>query len=129
MQIHQCVLTVTVHAYHRILTVCVVRHSCWHDNQCSLHPIPALLVECWHLCLWKVHHLFAVLWLLIQLLHCPLVCRIHRGAVTPDEDPGLFFTSHQGSTLVSNVHVSAMGTIWTQAGDQPAKAFEPAVSK
>ncbi|KAL3142936.1 hypothetical protein ABBQ38_003221 [Trebouxia sp. C0009 RCD-2024] len=55
-----------------------------------------------------------------------LATRVYRGAVTPDEDPGMFFISHQGSTTVSNVHMSAMGSIWTQVNDQPAKAFEPA---
>lgn len=52
--------------------------------------------------------------------------RIYRGAVTPDEDPGLFFTSHQGSTSVQQMYVSGMGSVWTKAEDQPAKAVEPA---
>ena len=53
-------------------------------------------------------------------------CRVYRGAVTSQQDTGIYFTSHGGSTSVRNVEVHAMGTIWTKAADQPAKAFEPA---
>ncbi len=56
-------------------------------------------------------------------------CRVYRGAVTSQEDCGIYFTSHGGGTHIEDVQVHSMGSIWTKASDQPAKAFEPAQGK
>ncbi len=58
-----------------------------------------------------------------------LECRVYRGAVTPQEDPGMYFTSHGGTTSIQDIQVHAMGPIWTRSSDQPAKTFEPAQGK
>lgn len=58
-----------------------------------------------------------------------LATRVYRGAVASQAESGIYFTSHGGATHVKDVQVHSMGSIWTKASDQPAKAFEAAQGK
>lgn len=53
-------------------------------------------------------------------------CRVYRGAVTPKADPGLYFTSHGGQSIVKDVQFHTMRSIWIREADQPQKQVEPA---